>query len=259
MEPVVLVEKRDKVWSIRMNHPSSMNSLEKRLRTQLKQNLMDFREDGDSRVAVLTGCGKVFSSGGSLEELGGGMSAVAGVQYMKDVSEIILLITSIEKPIIASVNGAAIGAGFNIALACDIIIASSNAKFSQAFAKVGLIPDLGGLYFLPRVVGMHKAKELIYSARMLSADEALEMGLVNTLVPDVNLEAHTWDYASTLAQGPIRSFELCKSILSRSWELSLSDVLQYEALTQSICMQSNDHKEGIQSFYEKREPDFLGN
>ena len=258
MDQIVVVEKLGNVSIIRMNHPGSMNSLEKELRSQLKQSLNDFRVDATSRVAVLTGTGKAFCSGGSLKELGGGMSAVTSVQYVKEVSEIILLLTSIEKPIIASVNGAAVGAGFNMALACDILIASASAKFSQAFAKVGLIPDLGGLYFLPRAVGMHRAKELIYSARMLSADEAFKMGLVNAVIPDEQLEAHSREYASTMAQGPIRSFELSKSILSRSLELSLSDVLRYEALAQAICMQSDDHKEGVQSYYEKRKPDFSG-
>lgn len=258
MEPSVKIEKMEEICIIRMNLPKSMNALEKSLRDELKLSLNEFNNDGKSRIAILTGSGKAFSAGGSLKELTEGMSAIAGVDYMKDVNEIILSITSIEKPIIACVNGAAVGAGFNIALACDIIIASSNAVFSQVFAKVGLVPDMGGLYFLPRVVGMHKAKELIYTTRMVNAGEALEVGIVNKIVPHEELESYTIEFAKDVARGPVKSFGFAKTILSKSWELSLSDVLQYEAFAQSICMQSNDHREGVQAFYDKRKPDFQG-
>ena len=174
MNSNVLIEKKGHVFIIRLNQPSSMNSLEKDLRDDFKEALMQFRDDQNARVAILTGQGKAFCAGGSLTELKEGMNAVAGVNYMLSVSEIIQLITNIAKPIVAAVNGAAVGAGFNIALSCDMVIASSNAVFSQAFAKVGLIPDLGGLYFLPRVVGTHKAKELIFTAKIIKADEALQ-------------------------------------------------------------------------------------
>jgi 2-(1,2-epoxy-1,2-dihydrophenyl)acetyl-CoA isomerase len=206
----------------------------------------------------LTGEGKAFCAGGSLRELEGGMRAIAAVDYMKDVSELIVAITKLEKPVIASVNGAAVGAGFSLALACDIVIASDNARFSQTFAKVGLIPDLGGLYFLPRIVGMHKAKELIFTAKMLNATEAFDLGLVNHVVPAEELDAFTMKLAAEIAGGPMKAIALSKSILSKSFQLSLADVLEYEALAQAICMQSDDHKEGIKAFNEKRFPAFSG-
>ena len=156
----VKIEKMEEICIIRMNLPESMNALGKSLIDGLKLSLDEFNNDGKCRVAILTGSGKAFSAGGSLKELADGMSTIAGVDYMRNANEIIKLITTIGKPIIACVNGVAVGAGFNIALACDIIIASSNAVFSQVFKNVGLIPDMGGLYFLPRVVGLHKAKEL---------------------------------------------------------------------------------------------------
>jgi 2-(1,2-epoxy-1,2-dihydrophenyl)acetyl-CoA isomerase len=123
---------------------------------------------------------------------------------------------------------------------------------------VGLIPDLGGLYFLPRIVGLHNAKELIFTAKMLSATEAFEMGLVNHVVPAEDLDAYTLKLAGEIAQGPMKAIALTKSILSKSLQISPSDVLEYEALAQSICMQSEDHKEGINAFYKKRIPAFSG-
>lgn len=248
----------DKITVIRMCLESRMNSLEKALRDELKQSLQQFSANKDSHVAVLTGVGKAFCAGGSLKELEGGMRAIAAVDYMKEVSELIVAITTIEKPVIAAVNGAAVGAGFSLALACDIVIASTEAKFSQTFAKVGLIPDLGGLYFLPRIVGLHKAKELIFTAKMLTAAEAYDMGLVNHLAPAAELEAFTLKLAGEIAGGPMKAIALSKSILSKSLQLSLADVLEYEALAQAICMQSDDHREGIRAFYEKRFPDFSG-
>ena len=255
----VTVKKEKAVCTITMSLPESMNSLEKHLREELLKALDEFSSDPECRVAVLTGSGKAFCSGGSLKELGEGMSTVDAVAYMKDASRIVQSITTIEKPIIASVNGAAIGAGFNIALSCDMVIASSSAVFSQAFAKVGLVPDLGGMYFLPRIVGMHKAKELIYTARMIGADEALAMGIVNLVVPRDELEARTLEFAQGIADGPTKAFEHVKMILSRSLEHTLDDILQYEILAQAISTQSNDHKEGVQSFYQKRKPVFPGN
>jgi 2-(1,2-epoxy-1,2-dihydrophenyl)acetyl-CoA isomerase len=257
MDPVI-VKQSENVWTIIMNSPKNMNAAEKPLRDELLKALEGFSADSSARVGILTGSGRAFCAGGSLKELAAGMNAVEAVSYMKEVSQIIRLIAGIEKPIIASVNGAAVGAGFNMALACDIIVASSSAVFSQVFAKVGLVPDLGGLYFLPRVVGMHKAKELIFTAKTISADEAMKMGIVNHVVPAEELEVYTSGLASEIAEGPMRAFEYMKTLISRSLELSLDDMLNFENFAQSICMQSCDHKEGVKSFYEKRTPVFTG-
>jgi 2-(1,2-epoxy-1,2-dihydrophenyl)acetyl-CoA isomerase len=254
----VLIEKRENVSIIKLNLPQKLNALEKKLRTDLKSALTRFRNDDESRAAVLTGQGKAFSAGGSLEELTDGINAVNGVSLMRDYSEIITMITNIEKPIIAAVNGIAVGAGLSLALACDIIISSSSAVFASVFSKVGLVPDMGASYFLPRVVGMHRAKELIFTSRMLKAEEAMQMGIVNQVVSPDELEAHTYDLARKLADGPTAAFGLGKSILSRSLESNLQDILQYETYAQSICFQSQDHREGVQAFYDKRTPVFTG-
>jgi 2-(1,2-epoxy-1,2-dihydrophenyl)acetyl-CoA isomerase len=254
----ILIEKKENVSIIKLNLPQKMNALEKKLRTDLKSALTEFRNDDESRSAILTGQGKAFSAGGSLEELKDGMNAVNGVSLMRDYGEIITMITSMEKPIIAAVNGIAIGAGLSLALACDIIISSSSAVFASVFSKVGLVPDMGALYFLPRVVGMHRAKELIFTSKMIKADEALQMGIVNQVVSPDELGDRAYDFALKLADGPTAAFGLGKNILSRSLESNLQDILQYETYAQSICFESQDHKEGVQAFYEKRTPLFTG-
>lgn len=254
----VLIEKKENIVVISLNRPDVMNSLERELVEELKSALRDFEKDDDSRVAVLTGQGKAFCAGGSLAVMKEGLGVGDAMAYMNDANEIIELIIGMSKPVIAAVNGAAVGAGFNMALACDVVIASSNAFFSQVFSKVGLVPDMGGLYHLPRVVGMQRAKELIYTARTVRAEEALQIGIACLVVTPEELETSALDMAVKIAKGPSVAFRLGKRILSTTLENTLQDVLQQEALAQTICLQTEDHKEGIQSFYEKRTPVFRG-
>jgi 2-(1,2-epoxy-1,2-dihydrophenyl)acetyl-CoA isomerase len=254
----VLVEKKGNVSIIRLNEPDKMNSLSSALRADLMTALVKFKEDQASRVAVLTGQGNAFCAGGDLAELATGISAVHGVEHMTCCNEITLLITGIPKPIIAAVNGAAAGAGFSIAMACDLVLASSGASFMPAFAKVGLVPDMGSLYLLPRIVGMQRAKELIWTARKINADEAWKMGIANKVVAPEDLETKVMELAGQLAAGPAFAIGLSKTLLFRSMESTLQDMLQYEAMAQAICLQSEDNKEGIKSFREKRKPVFRG-
>lgn len=258
MGSTVLIEKRGYVSIIRLNLPDKLNSLEPDLRDDLKTCLRQFENDAESRVAILTGNGRAFCAGGDLEELKDGMTAVHGVKHMKGCNEITLMIAEIAKPIIAAVNGAAAGAGFSIAMACDLVIASTAASFMQAFAKVGLVPDMGSMYYLPRVVGMHRAKELIWTAKRIKAEEAMEMGILNRLVAPEELEASAMALAEQIAAGPAFAIGLGKMLLSRSLESTLQDMMQYEGLAQAICLQSDDLKEGVKSFYEKRKPAFSG-
>ncbi|MGV8080359.1 MAG: enoyl-CoA hydratase/isomerase family protein [Syntrophales bacterium] len=254
----VLIEKRENVSIIKLNLPQKLNALEKKLRTDLKSALIQFHNDDAAHAAILTGQGKAFCAGGSLEEIKDGINTVNGVNLMMDYGEIITMMTKTEKPIIAAVNGLAVGAGLSLALACDIVISSSSAVFASVFSKVGLVPDMGALYFLPRVVGMHRAKELIFTSRMIKAEEAMQMGIVNQVVSPEELGAYAFDLAKKIADGPTAVYGFGKKILSRSLESNLQDILQYETYAQSICFQSQDHREGVQAFYEKRTPVFTG-
>ena len=258
MTSSVLFEKKDRIAIISLNLPDKLNPLTPDLRKELKKALQTFDKDSECRVAIFRGIGRAFCAGGDLEELKDGMTAVHGVDHMKGCNEITMMIASIAKPIIASVNGVAAGAGFSMAMACDIVIASEKSSFMQAFGKVALVPDMGSLYYLPRVVGMHRAKELIWTARRISAEEAKEMGIVNTLVAPEKLEEATLAFAEQLANGPAFAQSLGKTLLARSLESSLEDMMAFEGLAQALCMQSHDHKEGVSAFYEKREAKFKG-
>ena len=257
MESSVLTEKRGKVLIIKLNVPKKLNPLGPILRENLKLVLRNFESDQESQVAILTGEGKAFSAGGDLEALKVGMKSVKdAADDVKGSNVIPFLIANIEKPIIAAVNGPAYGAGFSVAIACDLVIASTEASFMQAFTKVGLMPDMGSLYFLPRLVGTQKAKELIWTAKMIKADEAMAMGIVNEVVKHENLESHVIALANKIADGPTPAIGFVKTILARSLEGNLDDILAYERLGQALCLLSEDHKEGVAAFFGKRKPIF---
>ena len=163
-----------------------------------------------------------------------------------------------EKPVIAAVNGYAVGAGCSLALACDIIVAAENAKFGQAFVRIGAVPDLGGAYFLPRAVGLHRAKELIFSGRNIDAKEAERIGLVSRVVPPDELMLAAVELAAGLAKAPTKAIALAKQLLNRSVETDLGTFLLLESFAQSIAFQTKDFEEGVAAFLEKREPKFSG-
>jgi 2-(1,2-epoxy-1,2-dihydrophenyl)acetyl-CoA isomerase len=156
------------------------------------------------------------------------------------------------------VNGVAAGAGFNIVLACDIVICAKSARFAQSFSKIGLIPDCGGTYLLPRAMGLHKAKELMFTADLISSDDAKQYGFVNYLVEDEDLTETTYKFAKKLASSVPVALRFIKKILNQSYELSLDSALKLEASLQSFCIQTKDSKEGIQAFKQKRAPVFIG-
>jgi len=258
MSSNVVTEKKEHVLIIRLNRSDIMNSLERDLVADLKAALRNFDHDNETRAAILTGQGKAFCAGGSLSTMKDFKDVNDSMQYMNECNEIIELINGTNKPVIAAVNGAAVGAGFNMAIACDMVIASSNAFFAQSFLKVGLVPDMSGLFYLPRVVGVLRAKELVYTGRSVKADEALQMGVANIVVTPEALEHTAFDMACRLARGPSVAFLLGKRILSTSLDGNLKDVIQQETYAQTICLQTEDYKEGLLAFFEKRSPVFKG-
>ncbi len=249
-------EKHNRVALIRLNRPEMMNALEAALARDLVDAVRTSAADDEVGAIVLTGKGKVFSSGGDLSKLMQGFELIEGRQWLKEGYEQILELAKIKKPVIGAINGYAVGAGFSLALMCDLLFAAKSAKFGMAFIKVGAIPDCGALYFLPRLVGLHKAKELVFTGTNIDAAEAHRLGVVNQVYEDDELLEQTMIVAHQLAEGPLIAIAQAKEILNRSGSLDLDAVMELEIYAQSLCFQTEDHKEGVIAFLEKRKPVF---
>lgn len=258
MEKTVLLVTKDNIATITLNRPTAMNSLDQTLVDELIAALAAVAADSDVRVLVLTGAGKAFCAGGDLFHLLSLTDQLAARAFIGQAGKIVSLIMNMEKPVIAMVNGVAAGAGFNIALACDLVLCAKTARFSQSFAKVGLIPDCGGFYLLPRTVGSHKAKELMFTADLIDADTALRLGIVNDIVADEELAAAVYKLAGRLAAGAPLALALIKKMVNRSGKLDLDSTVAFEEDLQCILMQTADHKEGVEAFKAKRPPSFRG-
>lgn len=246
------------IATITLNRPESLNALSLSMAREIDRALEQARTDGDCKVVVISGAGRAFCAGGDVRAFQKGMTALEGWNYVTEVHKVILSMRDLEKPIIAAVNGHAMGAGFNLALAADLIVAARGAKFGQAFVQVGLAVDTGGSYFLPRVVGLAKAKELVLTGCIIDAEEALNMGLINKVVEKENLEKEVVDLATRLAQGPSQALGLAKMLMNYGLNADLETALANEAFAQSILMQTADHREGVAAFLEKRTPKFTG-
>lgn len=251
------------VATITLNRPETLNALTPAMRKSFETALGLAENDDSVRVIVITGAGKGFCSGGDVKAMNeakkSGKSSALEDRIDPIRDRIVLALQDSTKPIIAAVNGAAAGAGMNIALACDIRIASDTAKFGETFAKRGLHPDWGGTYFLPRIVGMAKACELIWSGRMIPANEALQLGIVSQLETPDALMATTLKMANSFAAGPPIAIRMAKRALYRSMDSTLREALEFETYAQTTCSDTQDAKEGIAAFVEKREPVFTGN
>lgn len=246
------------IATITLNRPESLNALSLSMALEITRALEQARADDDCKVVVITGAGRAFCAGGDIKAMQKGMTTVEGRNYVMEAGRVILAMRDLEKPIIAAVNGYAMGAGFNLALAADLIIAVKEAKFGQVFVQVGLAIDAGGSYFLPRAVGLARAKELVFTGRIIDAGEALNMGLINKVIEKENLEEEVFDLATRLAQGPTQALGLAKMLINNGLKADLETALTNEAFVQSICMQTADHREGLAAFLEKRAPKFTG-
>lgn len=246
------------ILKLTLNQPDSLNALGTAMAEDLIAALQHAQSDKKVKAIIITGSGRAFSAGGDLKFMEKGLGVISAQDYVVKVSKVTQLIFHIGKPVIAAVNGFAVGAGFNLALAADFVTAGSDAKFGQAFLQVGLIPDIGGTYFLPRVVGLQKAKELVFTGKIIDATEAEKLGIAGKVVNSGDLQEEVYKFAAQLAQGPSSTMGLAKSLLNRSIDRDLDDALQDEMYTQSICMQTRDHREGVRAFIEKRKPKFTG-
>lgn len=257
----VLFEKEDGIGTITLNRPEKYNALGGNMRQEILAALELACSDGDVRVIVITGAGKAFCVGGDIDEfVSGTTKALSNIATSERpaMSKIVLLINSVEKPVIAAVNGAAAGGGCNLALSCDIRIASERARFSQAFVKRGVHPDWGGIWFLPRLVGYAKAAELIFTGDVIDAEEALRIGMVNKVVPHDNLIHATKELARKMAKNAPIPIALAKRGLQNFYNMDISQAVDYEVMTIGVCWNTEDRVEGMKAFMEKREPIFKG-
>lgn len=245
---------------IYLNRPEVFNSFNREMALSLQINLDNCASDISVRAIVITGNGKAFCAGQDLKEV---TSPELNPGFRKILEEhynpIIKKIRTIEKPIIAAVNGVAAGAGANIALACDIVVATENASFIQAFSKIGLIPDSAGTFFLPRLIGLQRATALMMLGDKVVAEEALMMGLIYKIFPASFFHEEVLTLATTLAQMPTKALGLTKRLLNQSITNNLEQQLAMESDLQIEASSSNDYNEGVTAFVEKRVPVFKGN
>ena len=255
----ILTACADGVATLTLNRPEARNALDMTMRRDLEAALTALDGDTDVRVLVVRGAGEHFSSGGDVKLMRENtMTAAEGQSRVEAINRAITALARFRAPTIAMVDGAAVGAGCNLALACDLVVASDRARFGEVFARIGLIPDAGGTYFLPRRVGVARAKELVFTADIIEAREAERIGLVNRVVPAADLERETLALARRIADGPPRVLAAAKTLLDRAPGLDLESALHWEALTQGAMIAAADHREGLRAFFEKRPPRFTG-
>ena len=254
----ILSELKEKVMVITLNRADKFNSFNREMALQLQDALDEAEANENVRAIVLTGIGKAFCAGQDLAEAidpnGPGIAKIVDEHY----NPIILRIRKIEKPIIAAVNGVAAGAGANIALACDIVTATNSASFIQAFSKIGLIPDSGGTFFLPRLVGFQRATALMMTGDKVMATEAQQMGMIYKVFADENFMTDVLAFANTLANMPTKAMGLTKRLLNESLFNTHDKQLAREGIIQVDAASTADYAEGVNAFLEKHKPEFKG-
>jgi 2-(1,2-epoxy-1,2-dihydrophenyl)acetyl-CoA isomerase len=256
----IIFKIENNIGFITLNRPEVFNSFNREMALLLQKTLDDCNENVNVRTIVIYGNGKAFCAGQDLKEvtdpeLNPGFRKILEEHY----NPIIQKIRSIEKPIIAAINGVAAGAGANIALACDIVVATEHASFIQAFSKIGLIPDSGGTFFLPRLIGFQKASALMMLGDKVLAQEALSLGMIYKIYPYAFFEEEVMTLATKLAQMPTKAIGLTKRLLNQSMYNNLDQQLTLESDLQIEASSSNDYSEGVAAFIEKRKPEFNGN
>ena len=248
----------DGVATLTFNRPAVFNSVNKPVALALQQHLRECQANSAVRAVVLTGTGRAFCAGQDLAEITGPNAPDVSEIVEKHYNPIILLIRELEKPVIAAVNGVAAGAGANLALACDIVVAKESAAFIQAFSKIGLVPDSGGTYFLPRLVGMQRASALMLTGDKVSAAEAVQMGMIYKAFADESFEEEVGQLARKMASLPTKGLAYTKHLLNRSYGNDVAQQLRAEGDYQLRAGQTTDYREGVTAFLEKRQPIFKG-
>jgi 2-(1,2-epoxy-1,2-dihydrophenyl)acetyl-CoA isomerase len=258
----ILLEKEGGIITLTLNRPDRLNSFTTRMYREMSNIMNQIKRDDEIKVVILTGAGRGFCAGSDVSDRLASRVEKAGeenrFETLQPVGAVALDIAEVDKPIIGAINGVAVGGGISLALLCDIRIASEKARFGAVWVNMGLIPDLGATYYLPRIVGVEKATELMLTGDIISADEALRIGLVSKVVPPDQLMPTAKELAAKIAAGPSVAIELIKRGLRRSLNNDLKSQLDYESYAQNVCRKTEDHKEGVRAFAEKRKPQFRG-
>jgi enoyl-CoA hydratase/carnithine racemase len=253
----IVVERSEGVVTVTLNRPRKKNAVNQAMWEELEHELGRIRYSSDDRAVVLTGAGGDFCSGADVSDMQGGSDQHTLAQ-MRQVGNIVLLLQRLPQPTIAKVRGVAAGIGLNMALMCDLVVAADGARFSEIFARRGLTVDGGGSWILPRAVGIHRAKEMILLADMIDSTQAAEMGLVNRVLPDDELDAFVDAWAGRLAAGPPIAQAMAKRLVNNSFDMTLEQALDEEGLSQTVNFGTKDTREAVMAFLEKRQPEFRG-
>ena len=261
-EEMILTENDGAVRTITLNRPEVLNAFNKPLSRAMTKALQEAGEDNSVRCLVITGAGRAFCSGQDLVEVADRLEGDDPIEFGSRIrnyyNPIVAKIRAMEKPVIAAVNGVAAGAGCSLAIGCDLRIAADTASFIQAFVNVGLVPDVGSTYMLPRLIGVSRAMEMAFTGGKVSAEEALRIGLVNQVVPGDRLQATVNEFARKLASLPTRTIGLTKRAIDAAWNAELESQLDLEATFQAEAAKTRDYREGVAAFVEKRKPQFRG-
>lgn len=246
------------VATVTINRPRVRNSLTVNTFAELGRAVEAVQNDPAVRVMILTGAGEAFSAGGDLRDIQARSAGRTFDEEMAAVTRLVRALAGLPKPAIAAVNGAAVGAGWSLALACDLVIAAESAFFSMAFVRVGLVPDFGATFFLPRLAGLLAAKRLVFTGETITAKEAERLGLVTRVVPPEELRSYANELARRLAAGPPKALAFAKAMLNKSLSADLTTMLEEEGYAQAVCLATRDGQEGLSAFLEKRPPSFQG-
>lgn len=256
----ILYTKTDGIATITLNRPQALNALTYQMAEECVAAIEDAKQDDEVKVVILTGAGRGFCAGMEIREVKPEeFSIIKDRNYLREtLHRMPRALASLEKPFIGAINGVAVGAGMDMASMCDIRIASDTAKFGMTYVRMGLLPGDGGCYYLPRIVGIARACELIWTGRIFDAQEALTMGYVSQVVPSAELMAATTELSSRLARGPSVAIQLAKRLIYRCLELDLDKALEATEQAMLVVRSTEDAREGPQAWVEKREPAFKG-
>lgn len=258
MYETILYERTDAVLKITLNRPDRYNAFTVQLHKDLGDAFKNAAKDDEIRSVILTGAGKAFCSGQDLKEVKDSPNISLADRLRENYNPNIMRIRNLEKPVICALNGVAAGAGMSLAMACDLRIASDQASLLQAFVNVGLVPDTGSTWMLPRLLGYHKAFEICSTGRPIKAEEALKLNLIDEIVSHEKLESFTMELAMKYAAAPTKSIGAIKRAFNKASSVSLEEAMDYEAYLQEILGKTEDYQEGVVAFNEKRKPQFKG-